>query len=194
MNNIRDKYLKWHTNAVETFNNKSNLEKIQDQVKLCGDINIDLAKLYSIVKEDVPKDNHGLYLKLKNQINLIQDTEMKLWQLLIMTKADNEKSMKNKESLKYDESFLNQCQRCHSWQQAVTEMYWVGNEDECKETTALLDNHGYIGICDECFDLIGEVVDFGDCIHEGDYTLTGNCRNKPKQLPKKERLDNETNN
>ena len=43
MNNIRDEYLKWHTNAVETFNNKSNLEKIQDQVKLCGDINIDLA-------------------------------------------------------------------------------------------------------------------------------------------------------
>ena len=42
--------------------------------------------------------------------------------------------------------------------------------------------------------VLGEVVDFGDCIHEGDYTLTGNCRNKPKQLPKKERLDNETNN
>ena len=93
------------------------------------------------------------------------------------------KEFKTKESLKYDESFLNQCQRCHSWQQAVTEMYWIGNEDECEETTALLDNHCYIGICDECFDLIGEVVDFGDCIHEGDYTLTGNCRNKPKQLP-----------
>ena len=91
MNNKRDKYVKSYTNAVETFNNKSNLEKIQDQVKLCGDINIDLAKLYSIVKEDVPKDNHGLYLKLKNQINLIQDAEMKLWQLLIMTKAQVEK-------------------------------------------------------------------------------------------------------
>ena len=91
MNNKRDEYLKWHTNAVETFNNKSNLEKIQDQVKLCGDISIDLVKLYNIVKDDVPSDNHGLYLKLKNQINLIQDTEMKLWQLLIMTKAQVEK-------------------------------------------------------------------------------------------------------
>ena len=93
MNNIRDEYLKWHTNAVETFDDKSDLEKIQDQVKLCGDISIDLVKLYNIVKDDVPSDNHGLYLKLKNQINLIQDSEMRLGQLLIMTKADNEKKI-----------------------------------------------------------------------------------------------------
>ena len=63
---------------------------IQDQLDLCDEIHSGLAKLYIITRDKVPSDNHGLYMALKKQINLVQNTEMKLSNLLIMAKRNSE--------------------------------------------------------------------------------------------------------
>ena len=89
--NLHTDYSDWHENAVEEFDDKSDHEKIQDQLDFCNEIHSELNKLYTIARDKVPSDNHSLYVELKKQINLIQNTEMKLGQLLLMTKADNEK-------------------------------------------------------------------------------------------------------
>ena len=89
--NLHTDYSDWHENAVEEFKTQSNKHKIQDQLDFCNEIHSELNKLYTIARDKVPSDNHSLYVELKKQINLIQNTEMKLGQLLLMTKADNEK-------------------------------------------------------------------------------------------------------
>ncbi len=78
--------------SFETSNQFYRLFKniIQDQLDLCDEIHSGLAKLYIITRDKVPSDNHGLYMALKKQINLVQNTEMKLSNLLIMAKRNIE--------------------------------------------------------------------------------------------------------
>jgi len=88
--NLHTDFLDWHTNAVKEFKTQSDKDKIQDQLDFCREIGLGLSKLYTIARDKVPSDNHGLYVELKNQINLIQNKEMKLSHLLIMTKRNIE--------------------------------------------------------------------------------------------------------
>jgi len=88
--NLHTDFLDWHTNAVKEFKTQSDKDKIQDQLDFCREIGLGLSKLYTIARDKVPSDNHGLYVELKNQINLIQNKEMKLSHLLIMTKGNIE--------------------------------------------------------------------------------------------------------
>jgi len=101
--NLHTDFLDWHESAVKEFETQSNKHKIQDQLDFCREIHSGLSKLYTIARDKVPSDNHSLYVELKKQINLVQNTEMKLWQLLIMTKADNEKRHEEYRKVNYGE-------------------------------------------------------------------------------------------
>jgi hypothetical protein len=101
--NLHTDFLDWHTDAVKEFKTQSNKHKIQDQLDFCSEIHSGLSKLYNIARDKVPSDNHSLYVELKKQINLVQNTEMKLSHLLIMTKADNEKRHEEYRKVNYGE-------------------------------------------------------------------------------------------
>ena len=88
--NLHTDFLDWHESAVKEFETQSNKHKIQDQLDFCREIHSGLSKLYTIARDKVHSDNHGLYMALKKQINLVQNTEMKLSNLLIMAKRNSE--------------------------------------------------------------------------------------------------------
>ena len=101
--NLHTDFLDWHESAVKEFETQSNKHKLQDQLDFCNEIHSELNKLYTIARDKVPSDNHSLYVELKKQINLVQNIEMKLWQLLIITKADNEKRHEEYRKVNYGE-------------------------------------------------------------------------------------------